>query len=164
MQEDGGAVGAHQYGRGVTTAGQGDVETASVFVGGEEAEDDGAEAGVGAVVLVVEDGVEVGEYGGGVGVVDGGGAQRVAGQGGDGRRGGALAAHVAQEQPPGAGREGEEVVEVAADLVGGRDVVVRGDFQAGDVHQLRRQQGLLQGGVQVLEAVPFEVGLLACAQ
>lgn len=102
----------------MAAAGQGDAEAAVIGVGGEQSEDDGAEAGVVTVVLVVEDGVEVGQDGGRVRVVDRGGAQGVAGQGGDRRGRGALAADVAQEQSPGPRGEREEIVEVAADLVG----------------------------------------------
>lgn len=102
----------------MAAAGQGDTEAASVGVGDEQSEDNRAEPRVLAVVFVVENRVEVAQDGDRVGVVDGGGAQRVTGQGGDGRCGRALAAHVAQEQSPRSGGEREQVVEIAADLVG----------------------------------------------
>lgn len=148
----------------MAAAGQGDTEAASVGVGGEQSEDDRAEPRVVAVVFVVENRVEVAQDGGRVGVVDGGGAQGVAGQGGDGRCGCALAAHVTQEQSPRPGGEREQVVEVAADLVGGGDVVVRGYIQAGHVHQGRGQEGLLQGGVEALELFAFAFCFLPGAQ
>lgn len=113
---------------------------------------------------MVQDSVEVAEHGCGVRVVDGGGTQRVAGEGGDGRGCGTFAAHVAQEQPPGAGGQREEIVEVAADLIGGSDVIVRGNVQTRHVRQGRRQQSLLQGGVQALEVFAFPLGFLAGAQ
>lgn len=148
----------------MAAAGQGDAEPAALVVRGEQAEDDGAEARVGSVVLVVEDGVEVVQDGGGVGVVHRGGAQGVAGQGGDGRGGGALAAHVAHEEAPGSRGQWEEIVEVAADLVDGRDVVVRGDLQTGHVRERGREQGLLQRGGQLLQALAFLLGLRAGTQ
>lgn len=148
----------------MAAAGQGDTEAASVCVGDEQSEDDRAEPRVLAVVLVVENRVEVAQDGDRVGVVDGSGAQGVAGQGGDGRCGRALAAHVAQEQSPGSGGEREQVVEIAADFVGRGDVVVRGHIQAGHIHQGRRQEGPLQGGVEALELLAFAFCFLPRAQ
>src|SRR5205085_1278492 len=126
--------------------GQGDPECPLVAVEADQAEDDGAVAGVGAVVFVVQDGVEVAQDRDGVWVINGGCPERVAGQRGDGRSRGAFAAHIAQEQPPGAGGQREQVVEVTADLLGGGDVVVRGHVQSWHFGQGGRQQGGLQGG------------------
>jgi hypothetical protein len=58
-------------------------------------------------------------------LLGGGGAQRVARQGGQGRGFGALAADVAEEEAPLVPGQREQVVEVAADLVGGGGMVVR---------------------------------------
>ena len=74
-----------------------------------------------------------------------GGAQRVAGVGGHGRRLGTAAGDVADHHHPAPG-DAEGVVEVAADLVlGAGRAVHRGDGPAGDVRQRRRQQAALQG-------------------
>jgi hypothetical protein len=85
---------------------------------------------VGAVVLI-EDGVQVGQHGGGGRVVDGCRAQGVAGLRGDGGGVDALAADVAEEEPPPAVGEWEQVVEVAADLIRGGHVVVGGGLHSG---------------------------------
>ncbi len=81
---------------------------------------------------------------------DTGRADRVAGH--RGQRGGigALPADVAHRDRPAAGAGLEDVVEVAADVVG----LARGpepgcDLEAGDIRQVRRQQALLESGRDV---------------
>ena len=80
------------------------------------------------------------------------GAHRVPRERGDRRRVGALAADVAEEEARPAGREREQVVEVAADVLGRRRLVVHGDLEAGDRRQPRRRQGALQRASQLLGA------------
>jgi hypothetical protein len=94
--------------------------------------------------------IEVAEDGGWIGVVDGGGAQRVAGQRGHRRGFHPFAADVAEEESPPVPGQREQVVEVAADLVRGGHVVVGGGLHAGRDDQLARQQAPLQGGDQQL--------------
>ena len=81
----------------------------------EARERDRAEVRAGA--LAQQRVVEQAEDVAGVGALHGAGADRVAGQRGDGGGVGALAADVADDQRPAAVADLEEVVEVAADLV-----------------------------------------------
>ena len=152
-----GAVGAHQHRRGVPAGGQDDV--AAVGRRREHAEHDAAEAVGRLDPLAVQRRVELGQHGDRVGVVDRRRAQRVAGQRGHDRRARAVAAHVADEQRPPAVVQPEQVVEVAADLVGGGGVVVGGGLQPGHHRQRGWQQGALQRGRQSGEAVTLAVGL-----
>ncbi len=121
--------------------------------GPQHPEDGRAVARVAVLVLALEDGVEGGQRRARVGVVDGGGAQRVAGQRGEGGGVGALAADVAQEERPAAVVQREQVVEVAAHLVQRGGVVGGGRVEAGHGGQHGRQQGALEGAGQ-----PFGVG------
>lgn len=113
----------------------------TVFRRFQNAEDRGAVAGVGSLVLAFEDGVEVGQDRARVRVVDGGGAQCVAGERGEGRGLGFFAADVAEEERPSAVVEGEQVVEVAAHFVGGSRVVGGGRAEAGNLGQGGWQEG-----------------------
>src|SRR5690606_36326534 len=92
-------------------------------------------------------------------LVDRRGAQRVADDRRHRRCAIALSAHIAEEQPPRAGARGEQVVEVAADLVGGRDVVVRVDLESRYRGQARLKQGRLERGVDLAEPLTLEFRL-----
>ena len=143
--------------RRVAARGEVDGDLAGVGVGLEGAEDGGAVAGVAAGVALVQHLVEGGQGGDGVGVVQGGGAQGVAGQRGDRGGPGALAAHIAEEEAAAFAVDGEDVVEVAAEPVRGGGVVVGGRLQPRYRRQGGGQQGLLEHGEGVLQ--PGAVGL-----
>jgi hypothetical protein len=94
--------------------------------------------------ILEEGGVEGPQYGGGVGVVNGGGAQGVPDQGCNGGRWGALAADIAQEEAQVVMAEPEQVVEIPGDLVRGGEVVMRGGLQPRYVRQAGGQRAAVQ--------------------
>src|ERR1700722_11834649 len=113
----GGAVSPKQQRRGMTAAGEAEIE--AVRARGENPEGRRAETAAVTFVVPAQRAVEGAEHRRRVWVVDGGGAQGVADLRGHGGRGRALAAYVAQEQAPPIPGEGEQVVEVAAYLIPG---------------------------------------------
>ena len=111
--------------------------------GGEVGHDDRREL---RRVVVEHRGVEALQGAAGRGVLERGGAQRVARQRGDGGGLGALARHVADDERPLGRRALEDVVEVAADLVelaGG--AIAGGHQRARDLRQALGQELDLQG-------------------
>ena len=163
-QVGGRPVGAQVQCGGVAAAGEGHGEALARGARSEDAEDEGAVARVVTAVGLVQGGVEGADHGDRVGIVDGGGPQGVADQRRHGGRGRPLAAHVPQEEAPAPVPQGEQVVEVAAEVVAGSGVVVRGGPQPRDRRQGRRQQTALERGDHLLEACAFAVGLLPGTQ
>ena len=128
-------------------AGAGHVDAEAGLQRGEVREGDRAEAVLGRVAAHRL--VEAPQHGARLAVAELERAQRVAQHPGDDRRLDALAAHVAdRRRPPLVG--GEDVVEIAADLVADpHRLVGRRDLEALDVGQRGGQQPVLQGARDV---------------